>query len=352
MVPWRSVVADEPLTLPTGDVLRLESPGGAPDVRRGLLALGAAAMAGQPGERLSAAHAGSAPDDGSGLRYPRQQQLGFEVALRRIGDAARAAALRCTTPHRDVIAMADKAVCHRRFREAGLSVPPRLAATSAATLGDAMDAAGVDRAFVKLRYGSSAAGMAAWDRASGALTTSLRFDGDVPFSSLRLRTLTDRGAVDRALSWLFSEGAHAELWLPKSTHGGCEYDLRVVVIAGRARHVVVRVARDGRPMTNLHLGNDRGDRDAVRAALGPALWARALALCEAAAALFPDTLCAGVDVAIVPGQGPVLLEINAFGDLLPGVLHEGVDTYEAQLRALQSRLTDGPARPAPTDPAA
>ena len=323
MLPWREVVQRPALTLPEGDVLRLESPGGEPAVRRGFLA-------------LSAAAAHTAPDDGSGLRYPRQQQLGFEAALRRIDAALDGADLRATTPPADVITMADKAACHRRFREAGLPVPPRLPASSPASLRDAMRAAGVDRAFIKLRYGSSAAGMAAYDLATGALTTSLRFDGDAPFSSLRLRTYSEGAHIERALGWLFSEGAHAETWLPKSTHDDREYDLRVVVIAGRARHIVVRVARHGKPMTNLHLGNDRGDLDAVRAALGPDLWGRTLALCEAAAAQFPDTLCAGVDVAIVPGQGPVLLEINAFGDLLPGVLHEGVDTYEAQLLALRA----------------
>jgi hypothetical protein len=31
---------------------------------------------------------------------------------------------------------------------------------------------------------------------------------------------------------------------------------------------------------------------------------------------------------------PVVLEMNAFGDLLPNVLHNGLDTYSAELAAM------------------
>ena len=41
----------------------------------------------------------------------------------------------------------------------------------------------------------------------------------------------------------------------------------MVVIAGRPTHVVVRT--EPGPMTNLHLGNVRGDLAALRAAAGP-----------------------------------------------------------------------------------
>ena len=44
--------------------------------------------------------------------------------------------------------------------------------------------------------------------------------------------------------------------MPKAGLAGHVFDLRVVVIAGRARHAVVRMSRG--PMTNLHLLNRRG----------------------------------------------------------------------------------------------
>jgi hypothetical protein len=68
--------------------------------------------------------------------------------------------------------------------------------------------------------------------------------------------------------------------------------------------------------------------------MGDAAWAAAMRTCEAAAACFPESLHAGVDLRIAPDfQRHSVLEVNAFGDLLPGVLSEGKDTYSAEIRA-------------------
>lgn len=86
-------------------------------------------------------------------------------------------------------------------------------------------------------------------------------------------------------------------------------------------------------MTNLHLGNRRGDLNEVRASLGDAFVEDCRHLAQEAAACFPESLYAGVDV-IAPVKGkPVICEINAFGDLLPGIEHRGESTYEAIVRA-------------------
>jgi hypothetical protein len=110
-----------------------------------------------------------------------------------------------------------------------------------------------------------------------------------------------------------------------------------VVIAGQARHVVVRMGKG--PMTNLHLGNQRGDLSAVLAGMAPEAWQAARQTCERAAAVFPGSLLLGVDLLIAPDfRDHAVLEANAFGGLLPGALSEGEDTYEAEVRAvLRSR---------------
>ena len=56
---------------------------------------------------------------------------------------------------------------------------------------------------------------------------------------------------------LAREGVQVEEWLPKAGLDESVFDLRVVVIGGEARHAVVRMGPG--PMTNLHLGNRRGD---------------------------------------------------------------------------------------------
>jgi hypothetical protein len=93
------------------------------------------------------------------------------------------------------------------------------------------------------------------------------------------------------------------------------------------------------PFTNLHLGNKRGDLSAIIARLGEPAWRAALRTCERAAAVFPGSLHVDVDLLVVPEwkRHPVL-EANAFGDLLPGVLCNGMDTYVAEVRAVVQRL--------------
>ena len=53
-------------------------------------------------------------------------------------------------------------------------------------------------------------------------------------------------------------------------------------------------------MTNLHLGNRRGDADAVAARMGAEAWSAALRTCERAVAVFGKSLHVGVDLLVGP----------------------------------------------------
>jgi hypothetical protein len=124
----------------------------------------------------------------------------------------------------------------------------------------------------------------------------------------------------------------AQTWIPKAGWKGHRMDLRILAIAGKAAHVVPRLSKS--PFSTLQLGAKRGDAAELRMETGEANWARALSAAESAAAAFPNSLHAGVDVAMTPGwRKAAVLEVNAFGDLLPGVLHEGRDTYLCELAA-------------------
>ena len=143
---------------------------------------------------------------------------------------------------------------------------------------------------------------------------------------------------------LCAHRVHVEEWIPKAGLDGRTFDLRVVVIDGTARQIVARLSRS--PMTNLHLLNRRGDPAAVLERMGPEAWRAARRTCERAAAAFPGCLHLGVDLLVAPGfRRHAVLEANAFGDLLPGVLHQGVDTYGAEIRAVTARRGAAP-RPA------
>src|SRR5204863_3521648 len=112
-------------------------------------------------------------------------------------------------------------------------------------------------------------------------------------------------------------------------------DLRVLVIAGEARHWVIRQSRH--PMTNLHLGNRRGDEAALRELIGLPNLDAAFRLAEKAAACFPDSLYAGVDILIDSRHRALVGEINAFGDLLPRLQHRGESAYSTIARACHAQ---------------
>ncbi|MFF0721477.1 STM4014 family protein [Micromonospora sp. NPDC003816] len=246
-------------------------------------------------------------------------------------------------PPEDVAVLCDKRRCHARLAAAGVPVPDALPQVGGyAELRSAMAQAGWGRVFVKPAHGSSAAGVIALAVGTGRVqaVTTIEHTPEALFNSLRLRRYTDEAEVAAIVDRLAPEGLHVERWLPKTGIGDRVVDLRVLVIAGRPHQVVVRSARG--PLTNLHLGNARGDLDEVRRAAGARQWSAAMETCERVAACFPDSLHVGVDLMFLLGwRRHAVAEVNAFGDLLPGVLVDGRDSYAAQVHA----LTEGGWRP-------
>ena len=333
-------------TIEPGAVLRIESPDREFAVERALIAAGA----GEPDER-GPGPARIGRDAALGLEFdrgrilhPRQWYLGFRALLREI-DRQRAQA----PPHEAmnepgaIALMFDKSACHARFVAQGVPCPRGLGMPAGYDdLRDRMAGAGVNRAFVKLAHGSSASGVIALEtdgRRVQAFTTVevVRGGEDLHlYNSRAIGRIVDERGVAARVDAVCREGAHAEQWVPKAGLDGHSFDLRVVVIAGRAAHAVVRMSRG--PMTNLHLGNRRGDADALRERMPPGAWEAALRACERAAAVALGGFYAGVDLVVAPGYRRLaVLEINAFGDLLPGLAWRGLDTYEAEIAAVLDR---------------
>ena len=284
------------------------------------------------------------------------QHRGFVRALGRLSEAvADTPGAHLLQDVNDLADLCDKRRCHARLAAAGVPVAPALPGpvTGYASLRSAMARAGWRRVFVKPAHGSSASGVVALATAPGgrirAVTSAhlVREGGSVElYNVLRPRTRTDEADVAAIVDALAPDGLHVERWVPKAGFEGRVIDLRVLVVAGRATHAVVRSSRS--PMTNLHLGNARGDLSALRESMGPHAWRAATATAEAAARVFPRTLHAGVDLLVSPGwRRFTVCEVNAFGDLLPGVLHEGRSTQAEQLHALATGRFPLPA-PRPT----
>jgi glutathione synthase/RimK-type ligase-like ATP-grasp enzyme len=329
--------------LPQSVLVRIESPGQDFAVEKALLSLGAD-VEDEDGEgpaRISRAGSASLAFDRGRVWFPRQWFLGFREALRLIErQVSSRPGLVALNPPEDVATMFDKPRCHARLDALGVPCPEALGPVrSYEELRRRMREARVGRVFVKLAHGSSASGvvaLAAGTRGVVATTTAevVRAGGEFRiYNSRAIRRVEDEREVAVLVDALAGEGVHVERWVPKAGIDGQAIDLRIVVIAGRAEHVVVRMARG--PMTNLHLGNRRGDPAALRARMESGAWEAAMASCERAASAFPRSLHAGVDLLIAPGyRRHAVLEVNAFGDLLHGVVARGLDTHSAEVEAL------------------
>jgi glutathione synthase/RimK-type ligase-like ATP-grasp enzyme len=262
---------------------------------------------------------------------------GLEQVLSAIEVGARH--LRATHPGRHILTMTDKWLCQQRLESAGVATPPAfLAPATVSGLRDQLEARGWPAVFVKPRFGSSGAGVLAWRRAGlrEQLTTPATLRGGVLVNDKHLHTYADRASIDRILEVVLGDAALVQRWIPKAGTDGGPFDLRVLVIDGVVAQRVGRVGRG--PITNLHLDAKRADPVALLADLPGAL-AGADELCLAAAACFPGHRCLGIDVLIAPRGVPFVIECNAWGDFLPGLLVDGQDSYDLQLRGLMREMS-------------
>jgi len=240
----------------------------------------------------------------------------------------------------EILTMCDKRACHGVLSDADVPVPPALPTpASYLELRAAMARTGWHRVFVKPAHSSSAAGVIALQLHKGQTraTTAIEESAGRLYNSKRVRDYHDEATVARLVDRLAPDGLHVERWFPKASLDGRVLDLRVVVVAGRPTHVVVRTSRT--PMTNLHLGGRRGDLAAVRAAAGEEAYAAAMLTCVRVAQCFPGSLQVGVDLMFSPDwRRHAVAEVNAFGDLLPGLVVDGRETYAEQVAALRRRF--------------
>ncbi len=302
-----------PTTPPRVDVLRLESPGENAELAAFLIGLGG-------GRRGVVLEHGELAD-------LREFHTGYCELLRRVADWGLPA---FNTPA-DIATMFDKWRCHQRFVAAGLCRPAAALAPSSFSQWLA-ERPEQGRIFLKPLHGSSSSGVCAlrWTRTRQQLQCPLSIDSGRLYNSLRVRRYESWAEIEYILSRLLPQGMIAETWIPKLSLPAGSVDLRVLVIAGTARHTVFRQSHS--PMTNLHLGNRRAFPSGLEDAR-----VEATRLAVAAAACFPDSLCVGVDVLLDARGRTYIGEVNAFGDLLPGLIHQGEDAYTAIARAYLAR---------------
>jgi glutathione synthase/RimK-type ligase-like ATP-grasp enzyme len=333
ILSWLELLRGAPLEVNDHTIIKLESPAEDWETDKAMLEFGD--IPDPDGEYLRVS--GNLEYELGAFYSSRQWYLGFCRALGLIKTQLEALGKTAINHPDDIAIQFDKRATHAMLEGAGISVPPALAPVrNFAELEAQMTQRGCKRVFVKLAHGSGAAGAIALETHRGqwqAISTVEMASGGRLFNTRRLWTYRRLEQVVRLVDLVCQHRVHVELWLPKATFQNRIFDLRVVTVAGQPKQVLVRSSRG--TITNLHLGNERGDWAAVRQKLGDAVWEQVSSSCTACMALFPRSLYSGVDVLLQPDwQRHAILELNAFGDYHRNVFFEGLDTYQTELRAL------------------
>ncbi len=320
-------------------VVRVDSPGKDFETERALLHAGGDAAHDEHFASITHSEIERLEFERGKILYPRQWYLGLCKALQIIESQLPDCFLMNSVD--DIAVMFDKPRCQAVLRNHGIPVARYLGEIeSFADLRQRMADSGCARVFIKLAHGSSASGMIAYQtngaKHRAATTVEVEKHGNKLhlYNSRRIRLYQDVSEIAQLVDELCRHRVYVEQWLPKAGIDGRTFDLRIVVIARRAMHAVVRLGRH--PMTNLNLLGGRGNLEQVLQRIGTAGWAAIQRTCEQVmTTCFPNSLYAGIDLRISPDyQHHHVLEVNAFGDLLPNLLCNGRDTYESEIAAM------------------
>ncbi|MEO6892549.1 MAG: STM4014 family protein [Ktedonobacteraceae bacterium] len=343
VISGRVVLAD---VLTPDTVVRIESPGRNFEVEQALLALGAESEEPEGAgvyPRLSRRTIELLSFEKGRILPSRQWYLGYCTVLALI--ARQVAPAHLFNLPADIQLMFDKRACHALLSEQGIAVPASLGPVySYEELRTRMQQKHCSQVFVKLAHGSSASGVVAY-RCQGArqqaITTVQMVDsvnGTRLYNSRTIQVYEQPGVISKLINALCEQRVQVEQWIPKAGYANKTFDVRVLTIEGQAHHSIARLSHS--PLTNLHLLNDRENTEKIRERLGETVWTRALADCQRAARLF-SSLYTGIDLLFTADmRRHAIVEMNAFGDLLPGLLHNGHDTYTTEVLALLRRTNN------------
>lgn len=318
-----------------GTILRFDSPDRERDSLKALYQLGAASTARAGYTVYEGVALDELLDSRGAIGSPAQLGFGLNAALTKAATLAAKRGARLLADPAELITTFDKTATTAHLEAHGVTVPRAIGPVSGFDdLMEKMNAAHLSRVFVKLRFGSSAAGMTALALGPGgqivAYTTAIHGSRGLMHATRDVRRLVHHHDVREVVDGLSPLGLHAEAWLPKANIKGRSADLRVVLVAGEPVFGVMRLSPH--PMTNLHLGGARRPADTLRRRAGEAAWSAMLESCRAAGKAFPSCFMLGVDAAILAdGRRHALFEVNAFGDHVKGATYRGCTPQEWQV---------------------
>ena len=234
----------------------------------------------------------------------------------------------------DVLTFYDKQVCHQQLSHHNVALPTALYdVTDYADLRNKMHEGKLRNVFIKTRFGSGASGIIAL-KTSGPLVhaqTTLEQDGKRLFNTRRLRLISNEGLLAELVDTLCHWGVHCEAWVPKAIVNKMNTDIRLLVVDGEANFAVLRKSKT--PITNLHLLNQRASIEDLQSLMPQQAWQSVESTARKVAEIFPNSFHLALDVAVHKNFSEhSVLEINAFGDFLQNVTHQGMNSYQCELK--------------------
>jgi glutathione synthase/RimK-type ligase-like ATP-grasp enzyme len=335
---------DLDIVLSKSNYLRIDSPGENFEVTRQFLALANQHpnVDNQEVATISEKKALELPFEKGRIQFLGQTHLGFLMLLNQIQKFLdKHPKVKTINSIKSIQLMFDKIACHQHFEKHNIKVVPAIyTVKNYDDLRHKMKEKNWTRVFIKPIHGSSASGVIAY-RINGdkeqAITSAELVHSNQKikiFNALKIHQYSSNKNIKYLIDTLAKEGVLVEKWIPKASLDLGVFDLRMVVIGGKAQHTVVRQSQS--PMTNLHLGNQRGDLTLLKETIGIQKWQSLCTLAEQAAQSIPDATYLGLDVIISNNlKNNYILEANAFGDLLPNIFANNMDTYQATVAHLK-----------------
>lgn len=344
LIPWSELLdcrgaLHELISQDAAGLLRIESPGRDFEITRQLIWIGVETSSNPPfqfpelEEKLG------------WLVHPKLFHQGLRSILMNLHESMeRMPHLRSLRKAAHLASMFDKSETCRKLESAGISTPEILDESELEACEDASALVSLLRdkwpmAYIKLNTGSSGSGIVVLNCRTGTcMTTMKEIDGEF-FNTLRIQSL-DAVATNRAINYLLSEDVCVQKAIPLGTIDGEYFDVRVIVINSKVEFTVFRLSRN--PITNLHLGGRRGNWQSCRDAIPNRLWLDAMSECVETASMY-DVQAMGIDLVFDRRfMNHYILEINGFGDFVPGWTNpQGQTIHQRQIELTYQQFSSG-----------
>ena len=237
-----------------------------------------------------------------------------------------------------------KTACQQQLEKANLPIPKIVCShlNSFEELRTILTTNGLTRVFLKPAHGSSASGIMMF-RDIGKrmlLETTIHVTqkgGAIKlFNHKRLQRYHDPTIIQSIIENMIPNQLHVEQWVIKKRFQAKSTDFRVLTI--NQQPVFIQPRHSTHPITNLHLGNEKGSIQPLEQEWGKSIIENVKEIARLTAEQLPGLFYAGIDIAVDQAGNPYVLEVNPFGDFLKDIYVDGLTTYEYELRRWKEHL--------------